>query len=365
MNVEYVKSKDDEVTEFLIKSNLPILIYGNGSIADQVEVKLKKNNLLPSGRIVDDEYFLGDDGTIKASECDGFFDTFILIKGFFDSYFMLDSELNARFKNAKDIIYYSELYGMEELNYNYFLEHKKEFESFYNLLEDDLSKKSYEAYLNSKINKNSSYLLKYVTLPQYAPSVNVSNGTKLKEFMSFTNDKTWINCGAFDGDTIKSLVVDRGFVFKDIMAIEPDSINAKKIYSFIAKQNLMDVVKVYECGLSDNTMKVSFNSAGTAKSSISDNNLGDDFIQLRKIDDIARDNEVSFINMDIEGSECNALRGGVETIKKYKPKLAISAYHKRNDLINIPNLIRSINCEYKFYFRIHKPITIDSILYAV
>lgn len=328
MNVEYIKSKDDEVTELLIKSNLPILIYGNGSIADQVEIKLKKYNLFPSARVVDDKYFLGDNDTIKASECDSYFDLYILIKGFFESYFILDSELNLKFKNAKDIFYYSELYGMERISYKYFLEHKKEFDVFYNLLEDDLSRKSYEAYLNSKINQDSSYLLNYVSLPQYAPDVNVSHRERLQEFMNFTNDKTWINCGAFDGDTIKSLVTDRGFVFKEIMAIEPDPINAKKIYSFIAEQNLMNVVKVYECGLSDNTMKISFNSDGTAKSSISDNNLGDVFIHLRKIDDIARDSEVTFINMDIEGSECNAIRGGMETIKKYKPKLAISAYHK-------------------------------------
>ena len=53
--------------------------------------------------------------------------------------------------------------------------------------------------------------------------------------------------------------------------------------------------------------------------------------------------------MDIEGSEINALKGGKITINKYKPKLAISAYHKWDDLLKIPLLIHSIRPDYKFY----------------
>lgn len=365
MHIKYIRNKDAEVSKLLTNKNLPILVYGNGSIAKQVEIKLKKNNLFAAGRIVDDKHFLNHKGTFKSSECDSLFKCYVVIRGFFESYFMSDTELQSKFRNAKSFYYYSELYDMEGIDYNYFLKNEKEFQSFYNLLEDELSKKSYEAYLNSRINQDASYLLEYVSLPQYAPSMSFSNKTSLKKFMNFSDEKTWINCGAFDGDTIKSLIVDRGFVFKKVMAVEPDPKNAEKLHSFIAEQNLEDVVDIYECGLSDCISKTYFNSDGTAKASISNNSLEGFSIQLKKIDDIAQDREISFINMDIEGSEYSAIKGGVETIKKHKPKLAISVYHKKNDLLNIPVLIKSINSEYKFYFRIHKPITIDSVLYAI
>lgn len=68
--------------------------------------------------------------------------------------------------------------------------------------------------------------------------------------------------------------------------------------------------------------------------------------------------------MDIEGSELRALMGSEETIKKYKPKLAICIYHKREDLITIPQYIKIIVPEYKLYLRAHFPYVSETVLYA-
>jgi hypothetical protein len=74
---------------------------------------------------------------------------------------------------------------------------------------------------------------------------------------------------------------------------------------------------------------------------------------------------VTFIKMDIEGSELNALKGAEQTIRKYKPKLAICVYHRAKDLITIPQYIKTLVPEYKLYFRAHKYGTYDFVLYAV
>ncbi len=55
--------------------------------------------------------------------------------------------------------------------------------------------------------------------------------------------------------------------------------------------------------------------------------------------------------MDIEGAEMDALRGMQEMIKKNKPKLAISIYHLKDDLWNIPFYIKELNPDYKLYIR--------------
>lgn len=82
------------------------------------------------------------------------------------------------------------------------------------------------------------------------------------------------------------------------------------------------------------------------------------------IDDVVREHNLSrvdFIKMDIEGSEPRALNGALETIKKFKPKLAIAIYHGMDDFTNIPLWIHNLNLGYKLYlehFTIHHEETI-------
>jgi hypothetical protein len=56
---------------------------------------------------------------------------------------------------------------------------------------------------------------------------------------------------------------------------------------------------------------------------------------------------VDFIKMDIEGAEQEALRGARQTLARYRPRLAISAYHKREDPLEIPALVRSARPDYR------------------
>ena len=74
--------------------------------------------------------------------------------------------------------------------------------------------------------------------------------------------------------------------------------------------------------------------------------------------------KVTFIKMDIEGSEMKALSGARRLITTYKPKLAICIYHKLDDLWKILQYIHSLVPEYKFYVRHHSILYVDTVLYA-
>lgn len=84
----------------------------------------------------------------------------------------------------------------------------------------------------------------------------------------------------------------------------------------------------------------------------------DDYVEQNNIE------KIDFIKMDIEGSEEEALKGAVKTIKKYKPKLAICAYHKDDDLIVLPQLIKSILPEYKLYLDHNTISRNETVIYA-
>ena len=72
-----------------------------------------------------------------------------------------------------------------------------------------------------------------------------------------------------------------------------------------------------------------------------------------------------FIKMDIEGAELSALRGGINTIKKCRPQLAISIYHSSEDFINIPLYLKENLENYKFRLGHYSPRLSETVLYAI
>jgi FkbM family methyltransferase len=74
---------------------------------------------------------------------------------------------------------------------------------------------------------------------------------------------------------------------------------------------------------------------------------------------------VDFIKMDIEGAEMDAIEGAAGAIKQFKPRLAISGYHKPADLWEIPQKLKALNPNYELTFGHHSPVQWESVFYAV
>lgn len=93
---------------------------------------------------------------------------------------------------------------------------------------------------------------------------------------------------------------------------------------------------------------------------------GKDSLEADSIDAILNQEEIDFIKMDIEGSEFEALLGAYKTIKKSSPILAVSVYHKQDDFIKIPLLIKALNSRYKLYFRHYRRLSMqETVCYAI
>lgn len=90
-------------------------------------------------------------------------------------------------------------------------------------------------------------------------------------------------------------------------------------------------------------------------------------VPVRSLDSMVRAGEierVNFIKMDIEGYEMAALKGAIETIRTFRPKLAISLYHKLDDFIVIPQFINSLQLGYRFYLDHYTIFSEETVLYA-
>ena len=84
------------------------------------------------------------------------------------------------------------------------------------------------------------------------------------------------------------------------------------------------------------------------------------------MDTFFRDKEApTFIKMDIEGAEKEAILGAENIIRIQKPKMAVSIYHKREDIWELPKLLLEMNPEYRFYLRHYSFRDAETVLYAV
>ena len=102
--------------------------------------------------------------------------------------------------------------------------------------------------------------------------------------------------------------------------------------------------------------------------SISPGGLGINSYSVTSLDDYVYNNKLmrcNVIKMDIEGSELAALEGASRIIKEFKPRLAISAYHKKEDLWEIPHKLKIQNSDYRLFFGHHSPVEWESVYYAV
>lgn len=88
-------------------------------------------------------------------------------------------------------------------------------------------------------------------------------------------------------------------------------------------------------------------------------------LPVKRIDDVVGNDKVTFIKMDIEGAELQALIGAEETICNNKPRLAISIYHKPEDIVDIPLYLSKIVPEYRFFIRHHTLHPYETVLYAL
>ena len=87
---------------------------------------------------------------------------------------------------------------------------------------------------------------------------------------------------------------------------------------------------------------------------------------MRALDSVLNGKPCTMLKMDVEGAERQAIAGAVQTIRRYRPKLNIAAYHTSDDFFALPLLLHELCPEYRFYLRHHPYVPAwDTNLYAV
>lgn len=197
--------------------------------------------------------------------------------------------------------------------------------------------------------------LDYSSLPPHRPA---SETYFPPDLLKLGMDEVFVDCGAYDGCTIKELLKRTEGHSKMIYAFEPDKANYDKLIenNFSHNANLNNLAVSGSCGT------VPFTFGNGVSSSVEESK---NFVHCVDLDSFGFSVPPTFIKMDIEGHELEALRGATLTIQKHKPILAICIYHKHEHLWEIPLLIKEINPDYDLFIRRYSDECWELVCYAI
>ncbi len=171
------------------------------------------------------------------------------------------------------------------------------------------------------------------------------------DLFELTGDEVFVDCGAYDGDSLASFFEVTDGRFKAAIAFEPDPNAWEELQSYVGRLSPVhrDRLLLHQSALGATAGTVRFDGGGTPGSRISES--GDLQVDRVTLDDALRDVEPTIIKMDIEGAEESALRGASRAIRDHRPILAICVYHLQSDIHRLPNLIASMTDDYRLYLR--------------
>lgn len=224
-----------------------------------------------------------------------------------------------------------------------------------NLWADDISRREYMGQLLWQTSLDLN------VLPPHLPQNEIYFADDL---ISLQEDEVFVDCGAFDGDSVEEFIKRRNSIFGQIIAIEPDPENCKSLEARLTALSIeaREKIRLIQSAAGSKYETVTFNATGTAGSSIGE---GSYQVQCTPLDELLNDVKPTFIKMDIEGAEPDALLGAKKIIKRDKPVLAICMYHAQEHIWQIPLLIQSFSKEYEFFFRRYADECWELVCYAV
>lgn len=238
------------------------------------------------------------------------------------------------------------------------LEQRDDVLAAYDLWEDDASRAEYMGQVRFRVAADFDGLSHPVEHPQYFPP----------DLFAWSDDEWIVDGGAYDGDTVRALSAIHGNRFGHLLAVEPDPANFEKLTATAVglPPAARARVECRQAALGAESRVLHLDATGTASSATStEAAAGTIAVQAETIDVLVGDGRPTFIKLDIEGFEIDALRGGRETIRRHGPVIAVCVYHLQDHLWKIPLLLREWRNDYALFLRPHNEEGWDLVCYAV
>ena len=179
------------------------------------------------------------------------------------------------------------------------------------------------------------------------------------------DDELFIDCGAFDGDSLRVFRSRMEGTAARTIAIEPDPASYARLESCAAAlpAGVRERVRTLKAAVGIFREKLRFDSSGLASARAS--NTGTIEVDCLPLDEVLEGETPTLIKMDLEGGEIDALLGGENSIRRAGPSMAICVYHRPDHLWAIPLLLRQMLPNHSLHLRPHGYEGWDLVCYAV
>ena len=279
-------------------------------------------------------------------------------------YETIKNKLMIKYKDIGKRLFLFDGYFLENRDINYYLDNKDTIEKCYNALEDNKSKEIYNALLKYRYIRNPKLIKDLYESRNECYLDNV--------FIDNYKDGLYIDAGSYNADFITTLANKVSIDNSKFYIFEPNKIFYNDIINNLdTKINY----KIFNIALCDKDSTMEFMQIPSSTSHIIDKkynaykNIVDrsniDIIKTNKLDTLITDEKVTGIKIDIEGSEASMLKGAVDIIKRDRPILLLSIYHKWDDLFKLQDYLMNLNLNYKFYIRHYSLSVAKTILYCI
>ncbi len=321
----------------------PIFIYGMGDGAAKIMSAFERFGIPVAGIFASDAFVRGHSfagfRVHKLSEIEEQVEDPVIVLAFAAGYPELVDYIRALSKRHTLYVPDVPVIGGGLFDYQYCMAHLQELNEVYRSLADDESRRVYLNVIQFKISGDMRYL----------DDVTASTDDIYKKILRPTRGESYVDLGAYNGDTIRELLHYTGQHYSRIWAVEPDKKNHKKLAAFV-EGNAMHRIHLYQCAAWCKDTELPF-SAKSGRQSVLAAGENAELMPARCVDTLLGGAPASLIKMDVEGYEREALWGASRTIAHHRPKLAVAMYHRNEDIFELPLLVKRLCPAYKLYVR--------------
>lgn len=215
--------------------------------------------------------------------------------------------------------------------------HQAELEQVYALLADDISRRVFEDVITYKLTGKAAYLDRCET-----------SQAESYALLKLGSREHFVDLGAYRGDTAADFLRLTGGSYASITAVEPEKGSFKKLCQSL--EGLRDC-RCVQAVMADTPGQVPFRSGRGRGSGASGSGA---LMRAESLDHLLEGRPVTYLNVDVEGNEALVLAGGQRSIAAYKPKTLLAAYHRSEDLFDLPLRMLAIRPDYRVFLR-HLP----------